>query len=354
MKFASSGHFLLRAAIASAGRLLKTIDLMRSRKTQQALRAFAAVALLSLSPLHAQVGQIDPPAAPGGTLRDEDMRVAAVAYRLGVSGLPDCPDPIPVTGMLMHHLGEYEAEDRAAMIDAYGLNRGPGILTVLEGGPAARAGLVAGDVLLSVNDIPFTPGAAIAAEPDAKARRKLIEASEAMLEEEIVKGPARLAVARGGGTIELILDGVPACPIRVRLARSKQVNAFANGRYVIVTTALLKFLKSDDELAVVIAHELSHNILRHPALLDEMGVPRRGVLRGIGKNASRVWKTEAEADSFSIRLLWRAGFDLDSAIPFWRRLYAKYDVFPQIFRTHASIGVRERIVREAIAALPRP
>ena len=46
----------------------------------------------------------------------------------------------------------------------------------------------------------------------------------------------------------------------------------------------------------------------------------------------------------------QAGF----AYPFWRRYLGKYDWFPQIFRTHPSLSARERITREAIAALSGP
>ena len=48
-----------------------------------------------------------------------------------------------------------------------------------------------------------------------------------------------------------------------------------------------------------------------------------------------------------------AGYDLDAAIPFWRRYLGKYDWFPQIFRSHPSLGARERIAAEEIAAIRR-
>jgi hypothetical protein len=239
------------------------------------------------------------------------------------------------------------------MIERHRLDRGPGVLLVLAGSPAARAGLVAGDVLLAVNSTPFPSGEKVARQPERKVWRKLAQESEFQLEDQLRKGPARLTVLREGRELSLTLDSVPSCVGRVRLARSKQMNAFADGRYVTMTTAMLGYFKSDDELAVVLGHELSHNILHHPALLDEQGVPKRGIMRAIGKNASRVWKTEAEADRMGIALMWAAGYDVNAAIPFWRRYLGQYDFFPQIFRTHPSLPAREKITREAIAALPR-
>ncbi len=292
--------------------------------------------------------------AAGSSLRQADLRVGAIAYRLALAGRPLCSQPFPLTGLLFHHLAEYEPADRPLVIGRYGLDRGPGVLSVIAGSPAARAGLVAGDVLLAVNGTPFASPAAIAAQRDRDIWRKQVEATELQLEDQLRTGPARLSLLREGRETALTLDSTPACLGRVRLARSRQVNAFANGRYVVMTTAMLDFLRSDDELAVVLGHELSHNILRHPALLDEQGVPKKGLMRSFGKNASRVWKTEAEADRFGIRLMAAAGYDVQAAIPFWRRYLGKYDAFPQLFRTHPSLGARERLTREAIAELGRP
>ena len=301
-----------------------------------------------------------PSAGPGGqsTLRQADLRVGAVAYRIALAGRPFCSQPHPLTGLLFHHLGEYEPADRVTMIQRHGLDRGPGILTVLADSPAARAGLVAGDVLLAVNGRPFRSATAIAAMANGDSRRKAMEANEFQLEDQLRAGPARLRILRGGREIEAVLGSVQGCLGRVRLARSSQTNAFANGRYVVMTTSMLEFLRGDDELAVVLGHEMSHNILGHATILDEQGVPKGGIGRAFGKNAKRVWRTEEEADRFGIRLMATAGYNVQAAIPFWRRYLGKYDWFPQIFRTHPSLSARERITREAIAALngppPRP
>ncbi|MFN3388076.1 MAG: M48 family metalloprotease [Allosphingosinicella sp.] len=284
--------------------------------------------------------------APGSTLRQADARVAAVAYRLASAGAPLCTVHQPLTGLLFHHLAEYAPADRPAMIARHGLDRGPGILTVLEGSPAAEAGLIAGDVLLAVNGRAFESGARPAAERKRKRWRERTDAAERQLEDALRAGPATLRLLREGRELTVTLRARPACPGRVRLARSSQVNAFANGRTVVMTTAMLDFLASDDELAIVLGHEMSHNILGHPSSRED-----EGLLAGLGIEASAKWKREEAADRFGLRLAHAGGYDLDAAIPFWRRYLGKYDWFPQIFRSHPSLGARERIASEEIAAI---
>ena len=120
-----------------------------------------------------------------------------------------------------------------------------------------------------------------------------------------------------------------------------------------MTTSMLAFVRDDSELAVVLGHELAHNILRHPVIRDEEGVPDEGLLRALGLKKNRIWRSEEQADRLGLRLMAAAGYDLAAAIPFWRRYLGKYDWFPQIFRSHPSLGARERIAAEEIAAIRR-
>jgi hypothetical protein len=293
-----------------------------------------------------------PPAAPATTLREADLRIATVAYRLGSGGALFCSDRFPLTGVLLHHLAEYDEDGRRAQIALHALDRGPGVLATVADSPAARAGLRAGDVLLAVNGEHFADPRAIAAEGDAKKRRRMIEASEAQLEAALRRGPAILRVLRAGREQETTLSAVSGCPVRVRLARSTQFNAFANGAYVIPTTRLLDFVQSDDELAIILGHELSHNILAHKRRLEDQGVSG-GFLRSLGKGASKIKATEEEADRLGLKLAWAAGYDITAAVPFWRRFYAAQGVQLQLFRTHPGLKARQRFVEEAVAELTR-
>lgn len=299
-------------------------------------------------PLAAGLPEPTVEAATSSSLRAEDLRVAAIAYKMAIAGASLCPEPYPVTGLLLHHLPEYDAAGREQMIAGFSLDRGPGVLAVVADSPAARSGLAAGDVLLGVNGHPFPPPRSMAAMRERSDWRKAIAESEMLLESELRKGPATIDLLRGGEELQLPLDSVSGCPARARLARSSQTNAFADGAYVVVTTALLDFVADDDELAVAIGHELAHNVLGHRARLEREGVPD-GLLRGIGRNAARVRVTEEEADRLGLALAAAAGFDVDAAIPFWRRYYARFDRAPQLFRTHPGLKAREKLIEEALA-----
>ena len=282
------------------------------------------------------------------SLRAADARVAAVAYRLAVGASPYCPDAYPVTGMLLHHLAEYDEKGRRIEIERHGLDRGPGVLTVLADGPAARAGLQAGDVLLSVNGRPFPDARMMAAEEDRELWRAAVNTTEAQLEAALRLGPARLRVLRKGRELDATLSSIPGCPLRVRLAYDRQLNAFARDGYVIVTTRMLEFVRSDDELAIVIAHELAHNMLGHEQRLAAQKVPT-GIFRSFGKNAARVKATEMEADRLGLKLSWAAGYDIGTAPLFWKRFYDAVPGGLQIFRTHPGLKARQRVVSEVIA-----
>jgi Zn-dependent protease with chaperone function len=116
-------------------------------------------------------------------------------------------------------------------------------------------------------------------------------------------------------------------------ARSKR-DAGANGEQVRVTSGLIDFLSEDDELAAVAAHEIAHNQLGHPALLD-------GLKKG---RAKAVRATEIEADQLAVWLLANAGYDPRAAIRMWQRLGPRQSRSPRL-------AERVTIIEREIAAL---
>ncbi|MDF7775426.1 M48 family metalloprotease [Sphingomonas sp. AOB5] len=298
------------------------------------------------------MAQPSPARADGSFLREPDYRVATIGYRIATASPALCPAQAPVSGLIFHHLADYEAADRPAMA-AQGLDRGPGILAVVAGSQADLAGLRAGDVLLAVNGLPFASATAIAAVRDRRKGRAQTDAIETQFQDQLARAPATsLAVLRGSETLSLTLAPRTGCLFRIRLAYSDQQRAVAAYPYVLLTSAILDLVRNDDELAFLIAHEMAHIALNHSARLREAGVPKPGAMaRGFGKNGTLVRQTEDEADQLGGRLMMAAGFDLPRGVMVLPRLGTTVTFFG-LFQTHADDADRIRRMRELAGAPP--
>lgn len=154
-------------------------------------------------------------------------------------------------------------------------------------------------------------------------------------------------------------------------------NAFAMpGGKVGVHTGILDLMESDDELAVVIGHEVAHVAAGHgnERMSRQMIITGVGVGLGfaldneddktralllsaygagaqVGINLPFSRREESEADE--IGLIWsaNAGYDPRAAIPFWRKMEDTGGVRPPEFlSTHPSGNTR---IRELTAIMPR-
>ena len=146
---------------------------------------------------------------------------------------------------------------------------------------------------------------------------------------------------------------------------SPQVNAFAlPGGKVGVYTGLLKLAATDDELAIVMGHEIAHVTSRHGAerTSQNYAIAGIGALAAIGMEAKNVDPTkrnmilaaygagsqvgfalpysrlhEAEADSIGIKFAAGAGYDPRAAAVFWRKMAAQGGAKPPaLLSTHPS------------------
>lgn len=261
-------------------------------------------------------------AAPAGALAAEDslaamraldLRVAVIGHRLAVASLDWCADRTWLSGFVIHDLSQYGADFRPAAIRAFGLDAGPGVLAVVPGGPADRAGLRADDILLAFDGRPVPRGT-----PGRSGSFEQMERILVALDEAFADGRAALAVRRGGERLAVTVEAVQGCATRFQLVPGGRMNARADGVYVQTTTALAQYAEDEGELAAVLAHEFAHNLLGHRVRLNQAGV-QRGVMANFGNNARRIRETEVEADRLSVYLMERAGYDPQAAVRFWSR-----------------------------------
>lgn len=277
-------------------------------------------------------------------LRDMDARIAAIAHRLALSNAALCPETAPLTGLLMQDVGQYAPEWREEAGRELGLSEMPTVTVIVPGSAAARAGVQVGDRILSIDGKP-TPRS-----DGTAASYRVVETSIALLASELADGSARLSMVRQGAPVEIVLPAERACPANVELVPGKRLSASADGRTVHVSTALATFAGSDAAVAVPIAHEMAHNILRHPQRLEAQGV-RRGLLAPLGKSRSAIRATEEEADVFAVYMLARAGYDLDVALDFWRRYGTQTDLGIFNDGTHPGKKARLGLARQTIAEI---
>lgn len=272
-----------------------------------------ALLLLSAGPAAAVLAQGADSAESLTAMRALDQRVAAIGHRLAVANLDWCARQTWLPGFVLHDLSQYGADYRPAAIRAFGLDAGPGVLALVPGGPAERAGLRTDDILLAFDGQPLSP--AVAERTGSFAGMERILAAE---DAAFADGRATLAVKRGSERLSLRVEAVHGCATRFQLIPSGRMNAQADGIYVQVTTALAQFASDEGELAAVLAHEFAHNVLGHRVRLNEAGV-RRGLAANFGMNARRIRETEVEADRLSVWLMARAGYDPEAASRFWGR-----------------------------------
>ena len=113
---------------------------------------------------------------------------------------------------------------------------------------------------------------------------------------------------------------------------SNDLNAWADGRYVVVTTRMMAFAADDAELAFVVAHEMAHNLLHH----------RKGAT---AKGVAKTRDNEEAADRFAVRLAMAAAYDLADAESF---LDGLLDRAHSVAATHPAPGRRLALLRAAI------
>lgn len=268
-------------------------------------------------------------------LQAMDERVATVGHRLAQANAEICPRTMPLSGLFVHGLEQYPVRERASAAATFGLGEDLAVLVVVPGSAADRAGLRRGDAIIAVGGKAF---------PRAGARSKgsygRVQAVEELLLAAMAAGPVEIEYSRDGSRRSATLRPEPGCLSRVQLVPSGKLNAKADGTYAQITTAIVEQARSDDELALVIAHEMAHNALGHRTRLDGQKVSR-GVLRALDGSAAKIRRTEMEADYLALYMLARAGFDLEAAPAFWQR--SGPSAFFETFSDGTHPGRAERI-----------
>ncbi len=127
---------------------------------------------------------------------------------------------------------------------------------------------------------------------------------------------ARLRVARIAPGLEALAGQKP--PIIITPELKKDACVLPNGN-IIITTGLVASCESDDELAFIIAHELSHIVAKD---FENSGTPALTGSKGIPDSELR----ELKADMSAVHYIKNAGYNPYASIRVLTRLTDKSDL----------------------------
>jgi predicted Zn-dependent protease len=187
-------------------------------------------------------------------------------------------------------------------------------------------------------------------------------------------GAVTLRVRRGTETLQVVVTPDRSCAYQFYLVEDDDLNAAADGRRIYLNRGMLRFVRSDEELALVLGHELAHNAMRHVeamqtnatmgalggAVLDILaaagGVNTGGAFTDAGGDIGRMMfsrEFESEADYVGLYFAARAGFDISNVEHFWRRMAAEHPTSIRLAYTHPTSAERFLTIaaaREEISA----
>ncbi len=273
------------------------------------------------------------------TLRAADLRLATIGHRLAVANVALCARRAPAPGLVIHTLDQYPTDEQPAARATFRFAAPVSVEAVVPGSTAAAAGVRADDGLLAIDE---TPVPKPAKPPTSATREATLRALAAR--------PADQPLALTLSDRSVTMAASPGCRTDFELILGPKMTAEADGTTVRIGVRFLERY-SDTEVAAVVAHELSHNVLHHRDRLEAAGV-KWGVLSEFGRNGRLFRRTEDEADQLSVALLHNAGYDPRGAARFWREHGGDVDGGLFRSRTHASSKDRAAAIDAEAARIP--
>lgn len=273
---------------------------------------------------------IETPSVPVNTAEQDALRARVtqqdrlyrVAAPLLINSVDLCKNSARrLLGFTAKNKYSYTSEYVDAAERGFGLGDRLQIMAVLAGSGAAQAGVRAGDGLVAVDDKPMPQG------PNAERLAASI-LGPLMTSKSVVK----LTLIRSGSPVAATVPLTMACAFAMELGNADNVNAYSDGHRVMVTRGMLRFVRSDTELAYVIAREMAHSALGHANRLRMSATlggiidnlirvhPDMAAMAGTAGVKPFAQDVDAAADTLSLYMLARAGYDIDGAQAFWQRL----------------------------------
>lgn len=296
-------------------------------------RLVVAALLLAASALQAQE-RTDGVQSALTALMAEDARLQSIGWRLARANAPFCAETTPGIGLLVLDAGSFG--DPPAIRQTLGLSGDFAIDAVAAGSPADRAGLRAGTELVAIGALRLDTLPKVA----PRNYRRAAEIQDRIDRDLTADGRVALTLRDASGQEKTTaVAGEPACRSRFELSDNDK-RAMAEGARVIVGRGALARNPDEAEAATLVAHELAHNILGHPAKLA-----------ATGRSAAAVAATEREADRLAVWLIANAGYDPEAGVRFAGTYLRRIDA--GLFRvpTHDGWRARQALYRQETDAV---
>jgi hypothetical protein len=264
-------------------------------------------------------------------VRDQD-RIFNVSFPIMAVNVPFCDRVAPGFGMTFWNLETEKQEYHQAATNLYNLHAVLAVKNVADNSPAARASIHSGDFVIAINNQNIPHGY------DArKTAYQILDRAD--------YGKVDVLIERNGQLINTVVQPVKVCAYPVNYDyNDTEINAHADGQNIFVAKGIVRFTNNDNELALVIAHELGHNAMHHidkqkgnaligglgglaiDAVLASAGVNSGGEFGKLGEQmAAQAYSVafEQEADYVGMYFMERAGYNSTGVADFWRRYAAE-------------------------------
>lgn len=275
------------------------------------------------------------------TLGAQETKLATIEYRIATANSGTCRSAQMLSGLVVHELTQYPRAARASVANAFSLHEGVGVLGIVPGSGAERAGLRIDDEILAVGDA-STQDSSVWNRVQTSYDR--IDSFQSNLSLALTHGPVNLAIRRGGDVLHVQLRGDAGCGGNLKFVDSAIINAWSDGRHVVLNRGIVDLARSDDQLAFIIAHEMAHNILGHSKMT---GASSRGIFGQMFKSVSPR-SEESQADIAAVNFVQAAGYDPQGGLRFLE-IASKRLWWASLSFDHPSFGSRARTVAMAIA-----
>jgi beta-barrel assembly-enhancing protease len=299
------------------------------------------------------------------TVVDRTARLQRIYTPLRIANADLCTTNIsPVTGIIGIDRQSLAPNLRAAAQKLYGVSDGITIIDIVPNSPAAQAGLQPRDVITGA-----AKGAGVV--PTGWGWSALTIVDLVKIIQTSAGNPITLLIRRVGNIVPVVVTPRWGCIYSIEVATNDAFNAFSDGNRIVVYTGLFNHVPDDREIAVIVGHELAHNILRHTekqegnaavggaaGLLVDIGLAALGINTGgaiyrAGMEAgAKVYSQafEFEADYLDLYMLARAGFEISPAPDLYRRMGVQHpgSQSQNYFSTHPSTTERAVAVTQTI------